>query len=60
MSGSSADKIVEKYDGIGLTGLARGTLTCSERGLEWRGATTTKLVQVGCEGKARVEPRHTL
>jgi hypothetical protein len=42
-----AEKIVEKFESIGLSGPTIGNLTINEKGLEWRSATSTKIVQVG-------------
>ncbi len=39
-------KIVEKFDNIGLSGQTVGSLTFTEKGLEWRGPASAKAVQV--------------
>eukprot|EP00952_Eustigmatos_sp_NYUAD-ZCMA_P007574 32014-Eustigmatos_ZCMA.PRE.1 len=40
--------MTEKYDDIGFSGPTLGSLTITERGLEWRNSVgTTKIVQVG-------------
>ena len=52
MGGEAGPKITEKFDNIGLSGQTVGTLTFNERGLEWRGETNAKVVQVCEEGEA--------
>ncbi len=38
--------IVEKFDNIGLSNQSVGTLSFNEKGLEWRGPSNAKAVQV--------------
>ena len=41
--------IEERFENIGLSGQAVGSLSFTERGLEWRGPASAKMVQVcGC------------
>lgn len=46
MADGGGGKIVEKFDNIGLSGQTVGSLTFNERGLEWRGPASAKMVQV--------------
>jgi hypothetical protein len=49
MADGGGAKIVEKFDNIGLSGQTVGSLTFNEKGLEWRGPASAKMVQVrGC------------
>lgn len=38
--------IEERFENIGLSGQAVGSLSFTERGLEWRGPASAKMVQV--------------